>query len=393
MARQWAGACMSLFGAQLSRAGGISDETVLALSDAFHEAALQGAGWDKALDALARATGSKTGELIGLGADASVPFNIMTNIDPAFHAAFVAAGGGDPRINPRVMAGTKAPPLQVLADEDFISQEAYRRNPHYQEFAIPWGVPHICLTNLIRDERMLIGLAVVRSKREGPIDQEQKHLFQLVAPHIRAAVRMQMALENKGAELLSRAFDGLSMMAFVCDRFGTVRAMTPRAEALVSRADVLCLRFGRLGAVQRDNAKAIADALDALTVGVAHPGKPLAKTVVLRHVGVDNPLVLEVVRLPAVAHELAFTPHLLLVARDAQPPSSSQILTVAKLAFGLTPAEAEIALNLVAGDGPDEIAARRKTSIGTVRLQIKTVMAKSGSRTRAALVARLIRLG
>ena len=80
------------------------DDHWLAVTDAFYSAALSQQGWYQALEGLAHATGSANGELIGLGANAAVPFNIFTNIDPAFVTDFVAAGGGDPALNPRVGA-------------------------------------------------------------------------------------------------------------------------------------------------------------------------------------------------------------------------------------------------------------------------------------------------
>ena len=76
---------------------GISDERVQAIAEGFQGAGLVGKGWYAALDALAQATGSQSGELIGVGSDAAVPFNIMTNVDADFKDEFVASGAATRR--------------------------------------------------------------------------------------------------------------------------------------------------------------------------------------------------------------------------------------------------------------------------------------------------------
>ncbi len=366
----------------------VTDERVLCLADGFSHAAIQGRGWYEALDRFAKATGSTTGELIGIGSNAAIPFNIMTGIDPGFQVAFAEAGGGDPQINPRVQAGSRLPLLRSAVDSEFITPHALRRNTHYQEFAIPWDVPHICLATLDRDPQMLVGVAVVRTARDGPISRDQRAVFDALTPHIRTAVRTQMVLENQGAALLSRAFEGLSMAAFVCDKRGRVRLMTPVAEKLLNEGGVLNLRNGVLSACRRDRQAALSAAVEAVSIMPTRPGVPVAQTVIL-HNNVDGqPLLLDLVRLSKPEHELSFSPHLLIVAR-APRSERNQRERVLREAFGLTWAEADIALRIGRGESPLAIAQARAVSLGTVRIQIKSVMFKLGVRRQAEIAAKL----
>jgi len=366
-----------------------NEEQWLAVTDAFHNAAFDGDGWHDALEGLARATGSQGGELICLGENAAVPINIMTGIDPAFHQDFIACGGGDPQINPRVGAGMKAPVLRVLAESDFITPEEHRRHPHYQEFACRWDVPFICLTVLDRRNGLLVGLAAVRSQRQGHINNAERAVFASIAPHVRAAVRSRMAFEDGGAAIVSGALDAVGVAAFVCDRAGVVRALTPSAEALVGSERGLQLRLGRLQALDPAGARALNDAVGAAAVGQTRPGPPLHRTVVLR-CGPDDlsPLVLDVVALPRREYEFGFAPRVLVVARGRKK-SDAQTVVVLRAAYDLTAAEAEVALQLCTGQSPTAIAAARSVAVGTVRLQIKAVMAKVGVSRQAELVARL----
>ena len=85
----------------------------------FGEAALGLVGWTEAMARFADAVGSRTGQLIGIGTQAAVPFNIMTEMPPEAGEEFERVGGGDPWINSRVRVGMAAPELALRDDADF----------------------------------------------------------------------------------------------------------------------------------------------------------------------------------------------------------------------------------------------------------------------------------
>ncbi len=369
-----------------------NDEHWLGLADRFQTAGVSGTGWYEALAALAHATGSQHGQLICIGDDATVPIDILTDIDPVCHDAFVVLGGGDPDINPRVRAGMNAPLLKVMAECDFITPEEYRHHPHYREFAIPYGVPYICLATLDRSPGMLTGLAVNRTQRQGHITEPERAVFSSLAPHVRAAVRTQAALEGNGAALLAGAMEALSMPAFVCDRTGCVRELTPAAERLATANRGLQLKEGRLRAALPTDARELEDAIGAAALGRARPGAPLMRTVIVRSGEHDlAPIVLDVISLPPQSTEFTFMPRVLVVARGAKA-SDQRKAAILQTAYGMTSAESDIALQLCSGKTPEAIAAARNVAIGTVRAQIKTLLAKAGAKRQIELVARLNQL-
>ena len=368
------------------------DDHWLAVTDAFYSAALSQDGWYQALEGLAEATGSANGELIGLGANAAVPFNIFTNIDSAFVADFVAAGGGDPQLNPRVNAGIKAPPLKVLAESDFISPDEHKRHPHYQEFAFKWGIPYSCLTTLERTDDLLIGLAVGRNKTQGHITDGQKQVFQSIAPHVRAAVRMQIALEGEGAALLVGALDSMSMPAFIYDRTGVVRAMTPAAEKLLGSERGLQMRLGQLAAINPADDRVLNDAIKNALQGRAAGSAPVMHTVIIRKEQSPLPLlVLDVIALPARQFELGFAPRVMVLARGERANDSRRNI-ILRVAYGLTAAETEVAIHLADGRTPDAVAVARGVSLATVRFQIKSILAKVGVKRQVELASVISRL-
>jgi DNA-binding CsgD family transcriptional regulator len=61
--------------------------------------------------------------------------------------------------------------------------------------------------------------------------------------------------------------------------------------------------------------------------------------------------------------------------------------------FGLTAAETRIAIELVRGRGIKEIAAALHVAEGTIRTQLKSILAKTDTHRQADLVGLLARMG
>jgi DNA-binding CsgD family transcriptional regulator len=367
----------------------LDDEQWLSVADEFYCAAVDQSRWYGALERLAAATGSRTGELITIGHDAVIPVNIMTNIDPAVHSAAAECRIGDPAINPRVKAGMTSPVLKVMAECDFLSANEHAVHPHYDEFARPWDIPYICLATLERQQDLLIGLAVLRSQREGHINAAQRRVFASLAPHVRAAVRMQIALEGNGATLVRGALETLSIPAFVCSRNGTVLGCTTPAEEIVRGEHGLALRGGFLRAARDDEDKALNDAILKIARGLSRPGAPAVAKVLVH--GADeskSPIVLDVMSLPSVAMEISSVPRVVVVARGSRGDDTRRAALLQGV-YGFTSAETDVALQLARGQSTEAIAKSRKVAVGTVRAQIKSMLAKLGVNRQVELVARL----
>jgi DNA-binding CsgD family transcriptional regulator len=76
---------------------------------------------------------------------------------------------------------------------------------------------------------------------------------------------------------------------------------------------------------------------------------------------------------------------------DTESPAIANQRLLAAL-FGLSPAEARLALGLVAGQNPEECARRAGVGVATVRSQLHNIYVKTGTRRQAELVALLCKL-
>lgn len=368
-----------------------SDEDALALADQFYSAATGAGSWYGALDALAAATGSRSGELIAVGPDAALPIHVMTDVSQEFLDDSVVQRIGDPDVNPRIGAGMKSRVLKVMAESDFLTPEEHKVHPHYQAFARPWDIPFICCATLDRHEGLMVGLAVLRSQKQGHVNEQERRVFAAIAPHVRAAVRMHAALEDQGATLLSGLFESLWLPAFLCDRTARVESMTPAAEAIVADGQTLQFKGGKLTAVDDASGKALADAIDA-----AAGDRPLAarlpRTVIVRPQSPTRaPLVLDVIALPARALEFNIKTRILVMPQSPAGGDARRRILLQGV-YKLTSAEIDVAMRMLQGAVAEAIADARGVAVATIRAQIKSILAKFGVTRQIELVARIAQL-
>lgn len=362
-----------------------SNEHWLRLADAFGTAALDGS-WYDALTSLAAACGSRTGQLVGFG-PGTVDFNYWTEVPPEVIEEFAAIGGGDPVVNPRVRAGRSVPELSVLTERDFISPDEFARNELYS-----WGRSHdlvfSCLSPLIHTSERMVGLALIRSEAEGHFESAERDLFASLAPHVRAAARTHLLLEGQALALLTGTLESLSVAAFVCDARGRVVGHTALAEVELE-AGRLRLQHGTLTAADDPSVGGLQDAIAEAVAGLRRPGPPPHRTVLLKADAGTEPLVLDVISLPRRAADFSASARALVVVRGRRTDPTAEVVAAVRGLWGLTEAEANVAIMLSQGRSKADIAEVREVSVGTVQMQAKSIYAKVGVKRQAELGARL----
>ncbi len=347
-------------------------DLIMKLADAFASAAVEPAGWMPALKDLAEATGSARGQLIGIGGTSTVPFNWVNDFPESAFDEFLTIDGGNALVNTRIAVSIDAPVLAVRSEVDYRAAQPHLATDIYADFCRAHDLPHGCQTKLLEGQEGMIGLAVLRTAQEGPTTHAQRKIFAAAAPHVRSAVRMQIALERDGAHLLAGALEDASGAVFICNGDGRLRASTPAADLLLERGHLRVLDR-RLAAFGRKDNVLLSQTL------ARHGGayKLPLETLAIGGRPDELPLILDIVSAPRRPWSLGFLPEVLVIARGgSQWHASAERLL--RLLYGLSAAEADVALRLASGQSRAEIADRRQSQISTVRSQIKTIFIKLG---------------
>jgi DNA-binding CsgD family transcriptional regulator len=366
------------------------DEHAFAVAEMFATAAL-GGDWSTALNAFGEACGADGSKLVGVGRNAAVPFACTPRVDPDALAEFVALGGGDPSCNPRARLGMQARILESCHDLDVVAEGELRQDHVYADFCRRWDFLHGSQATLIRSDLMTVAILTHRRQTRGAPEAEDRRAFEVLVPHAYSALKLQTALEGRGADVLAGVPNAVEVAAFVCDGFGLVRSLTPAAEAVVRRGP-LRLKAGMLSASRLVDACALETAIKSAVGGAARAHGPARSTLIIRDADAPEQFeVVEVAPLPRKQFGLGFEPRAVVTVR-ARPDDDAELIRLLRIAFSLTSAEAAVVARLASGVSRKGIAAERQVGLDTVLMQIKRAFAKMNVHREAELFALIARL-
>lgn len=355
----------------MSQLPALADSTLLDL----YAGAAEPTRWTRALDRLCTETGACSAV-----AQAFSFVDGRTRIHWAMQDSHTAERRGPPEDgvtdsqNPRLDPRRALRGLNRIAGDEELFDPGDDARPRLQQQLATLGLGRFIGTLQEVSSGVFLGLALHRpvgDRRD--FSPAQVGRLATLAPHIGQAFvltdRLQGALLFD--ERLREHIDQLRCGLLVCDLAGRVRWLNRSAEALLCGAAPL--RLGASGlqgrsssdteALLREMALAAAGAQGVRCLGFGHGAAGL-------HVAIQ-------------AAPQAST--VMLVLTPAQGGCDIPPDALAKM-FGLTPAEARLAGALVTGSTVEQYAQHRGVSVGTVRVQLKQVQAKTGARRQSELV-------
>ena len=296
------------------------------------EAMIDAARWEDALDAFARACGGYVGQCVALNGKHEVTSHWIVGADDDLSARFEAFGFADPVRNPRFRLGLVAPLMTAVADQDHVDRDERRRNVFYQEMYNPNDLPFTCQAVLQRDDEAFVRVSATRSHKQGPFDAGGMRAFNALVPHLSAAMRMRVKLQQEQSLATLRTLDMVGATAFLFNESGAVIGASASAAAMAEAGDVLQISAGALRLRAPAEQKAFESALARLVAAV-RARTPVALTPLYLSGGA---LVLDLQMLPRERVAFPGAPALLAVIRPAAWGERAGAL---QAAYGLTRAE------------------------------------------------------
>ncbi|MFZ2995423.1 helix-turn-helix transcriptional regulator [Sphingobium sp.] len=347
-------------------------------ADLFLSAALEPHKWDTAIRAMATATGSRHGQLIGFGPGAG-SFNWISDIDESLIARTAMIDQSRPDLNFRVAADGLPDNPDVVHESHYDIARQSLRSDDYLDLCAEFDIFDGCQARLVSGREGMIGLALLRDSKDGRTSEDQRNLFADIAKHARTAVRLQRAIEQQGFALLAGTFEAMDRACWLLDATGRVGDMTPNAEELLSTSR-LAIKDGWLTSARADESRAIGR---AVRMACDPPGRA-ADPVALADDAGGVAIMMEIYPLPARPWALPYAPRAIAIARVGAPSDRHVQLLIRT--FALTPAEADIAIRLAAGQSRPAIAAARGVSTETLKVQLRSIYDKTGCSRESQLV-------
>ena len=279
--------------------------------------------------------------------------------------------------------------FQMEAGRAYKFDELYppRNSDHsafYHDVVIPSGIRAARLMQVMEPSGVIAWLAI--SRRKVDFNSGVTELLEAIAPILRGALRNYVALERErfAAAVTGDAMRRLHFGWMALDASGHVVEFEPEAGRVLSRSGVLRKGSnGRLIARPPELEREIFDAIRNLAKNP--PGRPCAFTL-KRDPWLDMLLV------PATHKRLSAHPRVAVIAyvHGDSWRTSDRCEQLIQL-FGLSPAEARLALALSRGMSLTEAADKFELKVGTVRKYSKTLYAKLGARGLPDLVRIVLR--
>ena len=362
-------------------------EVLNALIGEIYDSVLHPESWN---DTLARITGA----LCPLSWEAA--FILWESSNPP-SARFVAATGlaaGVQEIYAAVYAGhhpwsrklMRYGNGSVVDSFDIMTREEFAETEFFRNFLEPWGIDRLVAVLLDRRGGERLGLML-----PGPGDRDVERLkrgLRILAPHMQRAMRIsdRIATLERAAGAARAAADAAPFAIFSLDDQLNILAANARAGRY-ERAGFIRTAQDRFAFTHPPSQKRLLDLVKSpdpaglafQTVGDADRECPVLVARVTR----QSAQQIGGVRLGAS-----------LIVTLGSSPGETPVVEIDRVAqwFGLTPAEARLAVALAAGDTLQDYAALRAVSLNAVRFLLKGIFRKTGATSQAQLVALLARL-
>lgn len=279
------------------------------------------------------------------------------------------------------------PDREFAIDEDF-SADVYKRFAHFYDFVGKFDATHRVGHRFVRDDDLAGTLWILRSRKIGPADRTDLERLEALAPHVRHGLEIVRTLGAQGSagEAIVSAMESLRTAAVIVDWNCRILRVNAAFETLAAK-ETHILAAGRvLRAQMRPEHRKLANSIWNATRSV---DGIRASNVFLG--GQKAEEVYQATIAPMVDPERFLLParNFALVLFKPAGAAKTVLPPEARLFFGLSDAEADIALAIAGGQTLPEIASRRRTSTETVRAQAKAARDKLGL-ARNIDVARMI---
>lgn len=368
-------------------------DKLLAIIGDLHEGVADGERWRRAFGGLGDLLNDDPPLFLASGIGGSPNFVIEVprpHVPPEMMAQ-VNGRLGNAADNPWIDAAKTVPLRRMMGIGD-IGRTTLHESRMWRELCVPMGITDMAGAVL---ERQPHGAdAIMLARRAGTFGHGDVSLLNLLLPHLARAwrVRRQLAEWEALARALTAVLDRIERGIVIADDAGRVRFANRAADRMLSEGDGVDVTHGRLRADRPPET----EALRSLIRRAAHTGAGADATAVdamalPRPSGRPGIAVVAEPLAPAHGDRLGqmAVPGAILFLSDGGVHALPQPARL-RVVYGLTQAEAGVAVKAVAGSSVAASAVALGVSQNTVKAHLKAVYEKVGVSRQVQLVRRVL---
>jgi DNA-binding CsgD family transcriptional regulator len=272
-----------------------------------------------------------------------------------------------------------------LIDVEFFTPEELDREPIYREVWRPHGVGWGMATAIPLPTGENATFILSRRAERGPFERAAADRLDELRPHLARSVLISARLQLERARAAGEALAALGVPALVLNETGKVLAANRQMEALTGF--VRWRAFDKISMKDKRADQLLRDAV----AKIDFENKPDVCSFPARDAEAEATMVAHLIPIRLSARDIFVRCFAVLVLTPMTRPQAPPVELVQSL-FDLTPAEARVARSIASGSTLKAIATEGGVSPETVHTQLGRVLAKTGCKRQADVVALLTRI-
>ncbi len=355
-----------------------------------YECLLDPAGWDGLLTELAQFVGAESALIYvrprstGDGVlRTSLGFN--PNYDIRRYSSYYEAR------SPLIARYRRSPVASVAALGDYAFSAEYRETEFFQDWVRPQRFADMLGGHLVRTPGLYAWMSVRRADDRGSYPAAAVKAANRLAPHLGRALKLGAALERQRclAESALQSLDMVGVGVFVVDSTARLITTNSAADRLLRSGDGLRSCGGRLCCHRPQESGALQTAINAVsrtpdTIPAVATDMRVART------WAESPLAVLVLPVAAAPATAGLTVRAAAIVFAIDPDARTANVEGFAVVHGLTVAERRVLGEIVRCGGLVVAARALNISLPTARTHLQHIFGKTGTRSQAELVARVL---
>lgn len=362
----------------------------------IYEASYRPEHWPHVLKRIADVTGSRSALMMyqdrqcgratatwyyNLGADEIARFNNANTPDPTL-----------------LLAASQVPLGTATTNHFLIPDEADRRayyGDFYDDMLIPHDMYYVGGVVLINEKDRALAIGIHRGAKDEPWAQQEVDRLTALSPHIQRALNIHREFTQlRNRELaMQTGLDRMVLGVILIDHLFECVYCNPAAEEILDQANILSLENGKLAAKNPWEREELGTAI-AKAAGFGHGDRSPAFSSALGLSRIDKRVTYPVLVTPALGIGQGLLPDIesAQIAVLISDPEREQPIVAEALQsiWGLTPAEARVAIAIANGHSLANISEIRKTRLTTTKSHLRQIYKKLGVARQSEVVRILL---
>ena len=294
---------------------------------------------------------------------------------------------------------------QVFSDRRVVDEAILKRSDAQREIRDPANMEYLLTAFLSDDDLEWTGICFMRGKESESFDRVDEATLTRFVPHIKRASFIHKSLANAMhlKTLQSAVLDNIEQGIIVVDELHDVVATNRKADDIIHRSSYLSIKRKRLICTDKRIGSLLFKNLEESLDKQQNIYRSRTAVRLVDEAGSSTFLVITPLQLQRFKENQQKLPDSTHYYTARIPVKNHAIITICEIdsaprasmkmlidLFGLTPAEASLALELSNGDSLKEAARSLGRSVGTARIQLQSIFEKTDTNRQATLIRLLM---